>query len=179
MFVDWENVHLSIEPEGIWIDDVVLCQHLQSLGKQTQVYFYQVDHSQSLTDPPALSRKAQILLQMGVMVREKRLQEGFKKGGRIVRSGNLDVDLTIDVMDFLKKHGKYLKKVMLVTGDGDFSPLLVRIRQHRNENPISTTVLGWNKLTSHRLIRESDRFLTLDTILPKIKLIPDLTAAGL
>ena len=158
------------EKYGIWIDDILLCEYLKSLNKQARVYFYRAEHYLKEVNSVNKSPKAQMLTKMGVKVVERPIQLNYsKKEGRMVRSGNLDVPLAMNMVDFLHKHGGRVKKVILATGDGDLFYLLDRIRGHRTQNPIRADVMGWNGITSHLLLEQCDHFFPLDRILPTIK----------
>ena len=111
-----------------------------------------------------------MLTKMGIEVLERPIQLNYcKKEGRLVKSGNLDVPLAANLVDFLHKHGGRVKKVILATGDGDLSYLLGRVRGHRPQNPIRADVMGWKGITSHLLMEQCDHFFPLERILPAIK----------
>jgi len=70
--------------------------------------------------------------------------------------GDWDVGITLDVIDVANS----VDIVVLLSGDGDFSLLLDKIR---SDNNLTTHVYGVKKLTSMSLINSSDRFTAIDT----------------
>ncbi len=168
--MDWENISIAISKEGIWVDEVLFCRYLKTLERNPLIYFYRVSPQEFPHDDPPLSDQAKILTEMGVLVYEREIRADYaKKQGEKVRSGNLDVKIGIDVTDLLHRHGRYLRKVILVTGDADLYPIIDRVNQHRPDRPITVEVRGWNKKTGARLIRSAHKYVTLDRALPIIQ----------
>lgn len=70
--------------------------------------------------------------------------------------GDWDVGITLDVVDAAAE----VDLVVLLSGDGDFSLLLDKVRQ---QHPVKTHVYGVKKLTAQSLINSSDKFTAIDT----------------
>jgi len=70
--------------------------------------------------------------------------------------GDWDVGITLDIVDAATD----LDTVVLLSGDGDFSLLLDKIRK---QNGVSTHVYGVKKLTAQSLINSTDKFTAIDT----------------
>lgn len=70
--------------------------------------------------------------------------------------GDWDVGITLDVVDAAPD----VDIVVLLSGDGDFSMLLDKIRK---DNELTTHVYGVKRLTADSLINSSDRFTAIDT----------------
>lgn len=70
--------------------------------------------------------------------------------------GDWDVGITLDVVDAAAS----VDVVVLLSGDGDFSLLLEKIRR---DHAVTTHVYGVKKLTARGLIESSDRFTSIDT----------------
>lgn len=175
IFVDWENINVYAKQERWQPEPERLCEYIESLKGTALRYFYQTDYRQSHVFKPTeeLSRQGARIQQRGFIVREKRIELGyFKKQARAIRSANLDVYLVIDVMDALKKYGGILRKVVLVSGDGDFAPLVVRIKEHRSVQPIKVVVLSWLATASHKLMDLSDEFIPLEKMKDWVVSVP-------
>ena len=68
--------------------------------------------------------------------------------------GDWDVGITLDVLDYAEK----VDRVILLSGDGDFDLLLLKIRQNFG---VITEVYGIHGLTAPALIRASDEFVAI------------------
>jgi len=69
--------------------------------------------------------------------------------------GDWDVGITLDIVDIAPQ----TDIVVLLSGDGDFSDLLQRIRRR---HAVDTEVYGVPNLTSATLIQSADRFIAID-----------------
>jgi uncharacterized LabA/DUF88 family protein len=87
----------------------------------------------------------------GFEVKQKELQV-FAGGAK---KGDWDVGITIDAVTLAQK----LDVVVLVTGDGDYVPLVEYLRANTG---CQVEVMAFGKSTSSRLIDEADEFMDLD-----------------
>lgn len=88
----------------------------------------------------------------GFEVRQKELQV-FAGGAK---KGDWDVGITVDAITLSQK----LDVVILITGDGDYLPLLTYLRANTGSR---VEVVSFGRSTSHQLIDEADSFIDLDT----------------
>ncbi len=91
------------------------------------------------------------LKEMGFEVRSKDLQIFF--GG--AKKGDWDVGIAMDMIEQAPK----LDNVILVSGDGDFQPLLQHLRRAVG---CRVEVAAFGKSASKKLVEEADSFLDLD-----------------
>ena len=70
--------------------------------------------------------------------------------------GDWDVGITLDVIDAAKE----VDMIVLLSGDGDFSLLLNKIRA---ENKVDTHVYGVRALTAQTLIQSSNKFTDIES----------------
>lgn len=91
------------------------------------------------------------LTKSGFEVREKDLQV-FAGGAK---KGDWDVGLALDAI----KIAPHLDVVVLISGDGDFLPLVSYLKENKG---CRVEVVGFGKTTSGRLSEEADEFLDLD-----------------
>lgn len=68
------------------------------------------------------------LQQFGYLLKLKPVRE-IRSGRKIVLKANCDVDLTFDALLFLKKY----KRVLVLSGDGDFLPLLKFLKKEKEK----------------------------------------------
>ena len=91
------------------------------------------------------------LAKAGFEVKEKELQvfaDGTKKG-------DWDVGISVDAITLADR----LDAVVLVTGDGDFVPLVEFLKHNKGSR---VEVVAFGRSCSGRLIEEADEFLDLD-----------------
>lgn len=91
------------------------------------------------------------LSQIGYEVKSKDLQVFL--GG--AKKGDWDVGIAMDVIELAPK----LDTVILVSGDGDFQPLLQHLRRGLG---CRVEVASFGKTTSKKLVEEADNFLDFD-----------------
>lgn len=72
--------------------------------------------------------------------------------------GDWDVGITLDVVDAARK----VDKIVLLSGDGDFSLLLDKVRR---DDEVQTQVFGVPSLTARGLIQSSDEYTEIDSSL--------------
>ena len=101
------------------------------------------------------------LTKQGYEVREKDLQIFY--GG--AKKGDWDVGISVDAIKLADK----LDVVVLVTGDGDFIPLVKYLQDNKG---CRVEVVAFGKTTSSKLIETADDFLNLDESTQKF-LIPN------
>jgi uncharacterized LabA/DUF88 family protein len=92
------------------------------------------------------------LKNLGYEVKEKDLQIFY--GG--ARKGDWDIGIAMDMIELAPR----LDTVILVSGDGDFVPLL---RHVKHAMGCYAEVIAFGKSSSQKLIEEADYFMDLDT----------------
>jgi len=91
------------------------------------------------------------LKNLGYEVKEKDLQIFF--GG--ARKGDWDIGIAMDMIELAQR----LDTVILVSGDGDFVPLL---RHVKHAMGCFVEVMAFGKSSSQKLIEEADNYIDLD-----------------
>jgi uncharacterized LabA/DUF88 family protein len=92
------------------------------------------------------------LKNLGYEVKEKDLQVFY--GG--AKKGDWDIGIAMDLIELAPK----LDTVILVSGDGDFVPL---VRHLKHALGCYVEVMAFGKSSSQKLIEEADNYLDLDT----------------
>jgi uncharacterized LabA/DUF88 family protein len=163
VFIDWQNMgdHKHV------IDTKRLREYIDTLGAARRCFIYVVDFrhpaAESSLQPSSFIENLKV---QGYTVRYKVLP--LFRDLRRRADGNLDVDMTIDVMKTLFDRSITIDKVVLFSGDSDFCPLLREIKKWRTKDPIRTLVIGRDGHTSSKLARLADEFLYIETILSQI-----------
>lgn len=110
-FVDASNIIYGARAEGWYIDQKKLIEYLKSKFLVTKAYFYYGKDSKSLKKQNFLKK----LESFGYQLRVKEIKRFGSKS-----KANCDVDLTMDMLLMANKY----KRAVVLTGDGDFAPLL-------------------------------------------------------
>lgn len=110
-FVDASNIIYGARAEGWFIDQKKLIGYLKSKFQVSKAFFYYGRDSKSVKQQKFLKR----LKEFGYTLRVKEIKRYGAKS-----KANCDVDLTMDVLLKIKEY----QRAIMLTGDGDFAPLL-------------------------------------------------------
>lgn len=111
-FVDASNIIYGARAEGWLIDQKKLLQYLKNKFVVSKAFFYYGKDSKSIKQQKFLKR----LEEFGYILRVKEIKRYGTKS-----KANCDVDLTMDVLLKIKEY----QRAIMLTGDGDFAPLLL------------------------------------------------------
>lgn len=111
-FVDASNIIYGARAEGWFIDQKKLINYLRAKYFASKVFFYYGKDSRNEKQGEFLKK----LRTFGYVLRVKEIK---RFGSRT--KANCDVDLTMDMLLKIKEY----KRAIVLTGDGDFAPLLV------------------------------------------------------
>ncbi|HPD40827.1 MAG TPA: NYN domain-containing protein [Anaerolineae bacterium] len=121
LFIDFHNTRNALQRNGLQIDLVSLRNYLAEGRHLVESFVYIATHP--LPDQQQVDQEAQLRLR----------QHGFliqTKPGRLLPNGRLkcdfDLEMALDVQEFVARTRPDI--VVLVTGDGDFTPLVERLR---------------------------------------------------
>jgi uncharacterized protein (TIGR00288 family) len=147
VFIDVSNLYHSAK--NIYKAHVNFSEVLKSVVAGRQLvraiaYVIQADVEQEQAFFEALKKS-------GFEVKAKELQV-FAGGAK---KGDWDVGLALDAI----KIAPHLDVVILVTGDGDFVPLVSYLKENKG---CKVELAGFGKTTSSKLAEEADFFLDLD-----------------
>jgi len=116
VFIDASNIYFSQKKLNWFVDFIKLKDYLKSEAEVYKIFFY------TAYDPTHLKQKKflDFLEMIGYCIRIKKVK--FIKGtdGHCFHKGNLDVELTIDAVDFKD----YYETMLLFSGDSDFESLI-------------------------------------------------------
>lgn len=124
IFVDGANLFYAQRDALGWrIDWKRLLAHYRQNYEVVAAHYYRALRASPSDEERAFGR---MLMTSGYTIREKMLKEIFDKyAGEIVWKGNLDIELAIDALTSEARFDTCL----LVSGDGDFVPLVEALRQ--------------------------------------------------
>jgi len=121
IFVDYHNTRNALQRIGRQVDLVALRDYLSEGRHTIEAFLYIATHPlpEQQTEDQALLHRLQ---RHGFLIRSK--------SGQLLPNGRLkcdfDLDMALDVQEFVSRTRPDI--VVLVTGDGDFTPLAQRLR---------------------------------------------------
>lgn len=123
LFVDGSNMFHAQRKMGFFIDFGKLKNHFSSGSKLFDAFYYM--GVTSLPMPESKQRFYDYLIFNKYTVRVKTVKTVYDdKSGNPVQKCNLDIEMVIDLFDFIKSYDK----AILFTGDGDFERVIQTLR---------------------------------------------------
>lgn len=155
IFMDWENIYISTVTEyGTKPNVSAILEKGHEYGRIVSANAY-ADWTDSdyRNAPPTLYSN-------GISPRyiSARYFPGGKSSKR--RTNSIDVMLAVECSDFLHDHPQ-VDTYVLVTGDGDFIPLVSLLRSRGKK----VVVIGVSEATSYHLIESADEFISYASLL--------------
>src|SRR5919202_5119666 len=155
IFIDWENIYISTVTEYSAKPNVsAILEKAREYGRIVSATAYADWTDGDFRDAPPT------LYSNGISPRyiSARYFPGGKSQKR--RTNSIDVMLAVECSDFLHGHPQ-VGTYVLVTGDGDFIPLVSLLRS-KGKNVI---VIGVSEATSYHLIESADHFISYASLL--------------
>lgn len=160
LFIDYENIHISLERQYHIIPDpnklaALLTEEVKKRGKIVIGQAY-ADWEEYEGVQPALKKQ-------GIdprYVLSKKTVKGDEKGQvTISRKNSSDIALALDASEVLHTRDD-IDTFVVVSGDRDFIELVSKLH-NRNKCVI---IFGVEKTTSHELVDSSDEFITIEKL---------------
>lgn len=155
IFIDWENIYISTVTEYKSKPNVsAILEKSREYGRIVSATAYadwtEGDFRQA---PPTLYSNG---------ITPKYISARYFPGGKAAkrRTNSIDVMLAVECSDFLHKHPQ-VETYVLVTGDGDFIPLVSLLRSQGK----NVVVIGVSEATSYHLIESADHFISYASLL--------------
>jgi uncharacterized LabA/DUF88 family protein len=155
IFIDWENIYISTVSEYNAKPNVsAILEKSREYGRIVSATAYadwtEGDFRQA---PPTLYSNG---------ISPRYISARYFPGGKASkrRTNSIDVMLAVECSDFLHNHPQ-VDTYVLVTGDGDFIPLVSLLRS-RGKNVV---VIGVSEATSYHLIESADHFISYASLL--------------
>jgi uncharacterized LabA/DUF88 family protein len=155
VFIDWENIYISTVTEyGAKPNVSAILEKAREHGRIVSATAY-ADWTDGdfRNAPPTLYSNG---------ISPRYISARYFPGGRSQkrRTNSIDVMLAVECADFLHYHPQ-VGTYVLVTGDGDFIPLVSLLRS-RGKNVV---VIGVSEATSYHLIESADEFISYASLL--------------
>jgi uncharacterized LabA/DUF88 family protein len=155
VFIDWENIYISTVSEYNAKPNVsAILEKTREYGRIVSATAYADWTDGDFRDAPPT------LYSNGISPRyiSARYFPGGKSSKR--RTNSIDVMLAVECSDFLHTHPQ-VDTYVLVTGDGDFIPLVTLLRSRGKR----VVVIGVSEATSYHLIESADDFISYASLL--------------
>ena len=155
VFIDWENIYISTVTEyGAKPNVSAILEKAREYGRIVSATAYADWTDGDFRDAPPT------LYSNGISPRY--ISARYFPGGRSQkrRTNSIDVMLAVECADFLHYHPQ-VDTYVLVTGDGDFIPLVSLLRSRGKK----VVVIGVSEATSYHLIESADHFISYASLL--------------
>src|SRR5215217_7279151 len=155
VFIDWENIYISTVTEyGAKPNVSAILEKAREYGRIVSATAYADWTDSDFRDAPPT------LYSNGISPRY--ISARYFPGGRSQkrRTNSIDVMLAVECSDFLHYHPQ-VDTYVLVTGDGDFIPLVSLLRSRGKK----VVVIGVSEATSYHLIESADEFISYASLL--------------
>lgn len=155
IFIDWENIYISTVNEyGAKPNVSAILEKSREFGRVVSATAYADWTDGDFREAPPT------LYSNGISPRY--ISARYFPGGRASkrRTNSIDVMLAVECSDFLHNHPQ-VSTYVLVTGDGDFIPLVGLLRSRGKE----VVVIGVSEATSYHLIESADYFISYAALL--------------
>jgi uncharacterized LabA/DUF88 family protein len=155
IFIDWENIYISTVTEYNSKPNVsAILEKAREHGRVVSATAYADWTDGDFRDAPPT------LYSNGISPRY--ISARYFPGGRSQkrRTNSIDVMLAVECADFLHHHPQ-VDSYVLVTGDGDFIPLVSLLRSRGKK----VVVIGVSEATSYHLIESADEFISYASLL--------------
>ena len=155
VFIDWENIYISTVSEYNSKPNVsAILEKAREYGRIVSATAYADWTDGDFRDvPPTLYSNG---------ISPRYISARYFPGGRSQkrRTNSIDVMLAVECADFLHTHPQ-VDTYVLVTGDGDFIPLVSLLRSRGK----TVVVIGVSEATSYHLIESADHFISYASLL--------------
>jgi uncharacterized LabA/DUF88 family protein len=162
LFIDGANLYATARQLNFDIDYRRFLKEIQSRGFLVRAFYYTV-----LVESEEYSSIRPLVDWLdynGYRVVAKSVKEFTDSNGRRRFKGNMDVELTIDALELAPR----LDEIILVSGDGDFAPLVTALQRRGVKVTVMSTVSSSPSMISDDLRRQCDEFVDIASLIPRI-----------
>jgi uncharacterized LabA/DUF88 family protein len=163
IFIDGANLYGAARALEFDIDYKRLLAWAAKQGKLTRAYYYTALVEDNEFSP--LRPLVDWLDYNGYTMVTKTAREYTDSVGRRKVKGNIEVELTCDVLEIADK----VDHIMLFTGDGDYKRLVEAVQRKGVRISIISTVETHPPMVADELRRQSDHFIDLSDLRAEIK----------
>jgi len=162
LFIDGANLHAAARALQFDIDYRRLLDLFSAKGRLIRAFYYTALIEDQEYSP--IRPLVDWLDYNGYTLVTKPTKEFTDALGRRKIKGNMDVELTIDVMEM----AQHLDHVVLFSGDGDFRRLVEAVQRKGRRVSVVSTIRTQPPMIADELRRQADAFLELQDLAPHI-----------
>lgn len=155
VFIDGANLYQAAKALGFDIDYKRLLQTLATDCRFLRAYYYTALLDEQEYSP--IRPLVDWLDYNGYTMVTKPLKEFTQATGRRKYKGNMDVEITVDVMEVSAR----VDHVVLISGDGDFRRLVEAVQRRGVRVTVISTIRTQPPMVADELRRQADFFLDL------------------
>jgi uncharacterized LabA/DUF88 family protein len=155
VFIDGANLYATAKGLNFDIDYKKLLELFRSKGRLVRALYYTAMMDEQDYSP--IRPLIDWLDYNGYAVRTKPAKEFTDAAGRRKIKGNMDIDLTVDVMEMAGN----LDHIVIFSGDGDFRPLVEAVQQRGCRVTVVSTLATRPAMIADELRRQADMFVDL------------------
>ena len=162
LFIDGPNLYLTAKAMGFDIDFRRLLKEFQSRATIVRALYY----SPIIEDQEYSSIRPLIdwLDYNGYTAVTKVTRELADASGRRKVKGNMDIELTVDAMEFTQ----HVDQMVLFSGNGDFRSLVKSVQRRGVGVTVISTISSQPPMIADELRRQADEFIDLAELRSKI-----------
>jgi uncharacterized LabA/DUF88 family protein len=161
LFIDGPNLFATAQAVDLQIDYGLLLQYYKKRGNLLRAYYYTAipDRSEQSDIRPLLDW----LDYHGYSIVSKPTKSFRNSNGELKLKGNLDTELTLDVVDLADS----ITDLILFSGDGDFAPLLRWVQRRGVRTTVVSTCMSTDSegrsspMVADELRRATDVFIDI------------------
>ncbi len=162
LFIDGANLYSAAKALGLEIDFKKLLEEFQTKGRLLRANYYTALLENDEYSP--IRPLVDWLAYNGFNVIKKAAREFTDREGRRRVRGNMDIELTVDLMLTLP----HVDHVVLFSGDGDFRRLVEAVKAAGVRVTVVSTLKSQPPMIADDLRREADAFVDLDDMADRI-----------
>jgi uncharacterized LabA/DUF88 family protein len=155
LFIDGPNLHAMSKALGFDIDFKRLLEEFQCPGSTLRAFYYTTISEDQATC--SIRPLIDWLGYNGYTVVTKTAREFLDTSGRRRIRGNMNIELTVDVMGLARQ----FDQVVLFSGDGDFRSLVEAVQRRGVRVTVVSTISSQPPMIADELRRQADVFIDL------------------
>ena len=158
LFIDGANLYATAKTLGFDIDYKRLLKHFQEQCHLIRAFYYTALVEDQEYSP--LRPLVDWLDYNGFTMVTKPTKEYTDSMGRRKIKGNMDIELSIDVLEM----ASHLDHAVLFSGDGDFRRLVEAVQRKGVRVSVVSTIRSSPPMVADELRRQADNFIELDEL---------------
>lgn len=162
VFIDGANLYATTKTLGVDIDYRKLLEFFREKTNLVRIYYY----TAIIEDQEYSSIRPLIdwLDYNGYTVVTKPMKEFVDQSGRRKVKGNMDIELTVDMMEMAGS----IDHAILMSGDGDFRSVIEALQRRGRRTTVVSTIQTQPAMVADDLRRQADHFVDVAELAPLV-----------